>query len=62
MVASVLTSEAGDGDLRGVYGPHGGQQAFLRVREAWEEMDPAALWGAQRGVTEEGRESGTGWS
>lgn len=31
MVASVLTSEAGDGGLRGLYGTYGGQQAFLQV-------------------------------
>lgn len=42
MVASVLTSEAGDGGLWVLYETHEGQQAFLQVAEAWREVDPAA--------------------
>lgn len=45
MVASVLTSEAADGGLWGLYGLHGGPQAFLQVQEAWGEVDPAVTQG-----------------
>lgn len=62
MVVSVPTSEAGDGGLRVLCGPHEGQQAFLLVREAWGKLDPAVTQGQSGWVREEGRESGTGWS
>ncbi len=60
--ASALTSEAADGGLRGLYGPHGGQQASLQEWIAQGEEDPVTTQGQQGWVREEGRESGTGWN
>lgn len=45
LVASVLTSEAADVGLWGLYGPHGGQQVSLQVWEAWGEDYPESTQG-----------------